>query len=93
MIHTHMLFYVTYTPVRLFSPIFVSVFTVLGFFLPQMVHLLPIPNMEWAVDELCVVPVFLGGHSYLVTADPGNGLYNRWIMLHANLFGGAGLDQ
>ena len=51
-IHTYV-FYVTYTPIR--CPIFGTIFTFLGLFPPQMVHLLPVPNMEWAVYELCVV--------------------------------------
>ena len=62
MVHTHMRFLwtvctvgVMYTPFRLSSPIFVTIFTFLGLCPPQMVHLLPVPNMEWAVYELCVV--------------------------------------
>ena len=56
MVHTHMRFLCNvylYTP---FPPIFVTIFTFLGLFTSQMVHLLPVPNMEWAVYELCVVP-------------------------------------
>ena len=54
--YTHAFFYVKCTPIRLFYPIFVIIFTFLGLFTPQMVHLLPVPNMEWAVYEVCVVP-------------------------------------
>ena len=55
MVHTHMHFYATYTPICPFPPIFVTIFTFLGLFPPKMVHLLPVPNMEWAVYELCVI--------------------------------------
>ena len=44
-----------YTAIRLSPPIFVTI-TFWGLFPPQMVHLLPVPNMEWAVYEFCVVP-------------------------------------
>ena len=52
MVHTHMRFLCTvypYTPVHPFPSIFVAVFTFLGVFPPPMVHLLPVPNMEWAL--------------------------------------------
>ena len=52
MVHTHMRFYVTYTPIHPFSPIFVTIFTFLGLIPPQMVPLWPVPNMELAVYEL-----------------------------------------
>ena len=54
--YTHALFYVMHTPLHPFSPIFVTIFTFLGLFPPQMVHVLPVPNMEWAVYELRGVP-------------------------------------
>ena len=59
MVHTHMRFLCNgypYTP-----PSFVAIYTFLGLFPPQMVHLLPVPNREWAVDELLSCPCF--GHS------------------------------
>ena len=56
MIHTHMRFLCDVCPYTHFSPIFVTIFTFLGLFHPKMVHLLPIPNTEWAVYEFCVVP-------------------------------------
>ena len=56
MVHTHMRFLCNVYPYTPFPPIFVTIFTFLGPFPLQMVHLLPVPNMEWAVYELCVVP-------------------------------------
>ena len=50
-IHTCVL-YVMYNPIHPLIPIFVIIFTFLGLFPPQMVHLLPVPNMEWTVYEL-----------------------------------------
>ena len=44
--------YVTYTHIHPFSPILYTIFSFLGLFPPQMVHLLPVQNMEWAVYEL-----------------------------------------
>ena len=35
-----------YTP---FPPYFVAILTFWGLFPPQMVHLLPVPNIEWAI--------------------------------------------
>ena len=55
MVHTHMIFFVmcnAYTP----PPPFVTIFTFRCLFPRQMVHLLPIPNVECAMYELCVVP-------------------------------------
>ena len=57
MVHTHMRFLCNVYP---FFPIFVTIFTFLGLFPSQMVHLLPIPNVEWAMYELCVVCVCFG---------------------------------
>ena len=56
MVHTHIHFLCNVYPYTPFPPIFVTIFAFLGLFPPQMVHLLPVPNMEWAVYELCVVP-------------------------------------
>ena len=56
MVHTHMRFLCDVYPYTPFFPIFVTIFTFLGLFPSQMVHLLPVRNMEWAVYELCVVP-------------------------------------
>ena len=52
MVHTHMRFLCHVYPYTRFSPIFVTIFTFSGLFPPQLVHLLPVPNMEWVVDEL-----------------------------------------
>ena len=52
MVHQHMRFLCNVYPYTPFSPIFVTIFTFLGLFPPQMVHLLPVPKMEWAVYEL-----------------------------------------
>ena len=55
-VHTHRRFLYNIYPYTPFSPVFVIIFTFLGLFAPQLVHFLPVPNMEWAVYEFCVVP-------------------------------------
>ena len=50
-IHTRV-FYVTYTPMHPFPFIFVTILTFLRHFPPQMVHLLPVRNVESALYEL-----------------------------------------
>ena len=52
MVHIHMHFYLMYSPIHPFPPLFVTIFTFLGLYPLQMVHLLPVPNMEWAMYEL-----------------------------------------
>ena len=53
--YTHA-FFIERAPLYAFFSYFVTIFTFYGLFPSQMVHLLPVPNMEWAVYELCIVP-------------------------------------
>ena len=52
MVHTHMRFLFNVSP---YVPFFCYYFYLFGPLPPQVLHLLPIPNMEWAVHGLCVV--------------------------------------
>ena len=53
---THAFFLRYKNPYTPFPPYFVTISPFLGLLPLQMVHLLPIPNMEWAVYEMLVVP-------------------------------------
>ena len=55
MVHTHMRFSCNAYPFTPSPPYFCGYFYLLGPLPPQMVHLLPVPNIEWAMYELCVV--------------------------------------
>ena len=69
-----------------------------------MVHLLPVPNMEWAVYELCLVPTWallrqqgLGSTGVVASQDPtprgrggGGGFTDPKMVLRNNGFVGFG---
>ena len=56
-VHIQMRFLCNVYLYMIVSPyVFLNIFTSLGLSPPQMVHLLPVPNMKWAVYELSVIP-------------------------------------
>ena len=76
-LHTHMRFLCNVYPYTPLFPIFVAIFTFLGLFPPQMVHLLPVPNMEWACMNFVSSLLWallrrqgLGGTGVVASQDP-----------------------